>query len=100
LDNKNGDWGAGKDSAITLQVNDDVLFGTTGCSQYNAAYQHNGDAWTVSAVLTFKTVPCASRTSSYAQRFIEVIQKVTTVQVAENQLRLVTPDETLSFSRQ
>ncbi len=99
LDNKDGDWGAGKDSAITLRVNDDVLFGTTGCSQYNAPYRHSGDAWTVSAVLTFKAVPCPNRTSTYAQRFIDVIQKVTSIQIAENQVRLLTPNETLSFSR-
>jgi heat shock protein HslJ len=100
LDNKDGRWGAGKDSAITLQVNDDLLSGKTGCGDYKAPYEHSGDAWTVSGLQTFNDLPCASGTSAYAQRFIEVVQQVTTVQVAQDQLRLVTPDKTLTFTRQ
>lgn len=99
LDNKDGRWGSGTDSAITLQVKDDVLHGQTGCGDYSASYTHSGDAWTISPVQTSNNLPCPSGTSTYAQRFIEELQKVTTVQVAKDQLRLVTPDMTLTFTR-
>ena len=100
LDNKDGRWGAGKDSAITLRVNDDTLSGNTGCSDYSAPFEHSGDRWTISPVVTTNNMPCPNGTSAFSQQFLEVFQKVTTVQVAQNQLRLITPDVTLSFTRQ
>jgi heat shock protein HslJ len=99
LDNKDGRWGKGDQSAITLKVAADSLSGTNGCGDYTAQYRHRNEAWTITDVTQVNPVPCPSTTGLYAQRFLGLLEKVTTVQVTENQLRLVTPEETLSFSR-
>jgi hypothetical protein len=99
LDNKDGDWGGGLDLGITLRVNDATLSGKTGCAEYTAAYEHAGDAWTIAEPTLQRPLPCPNTVSATSERFLGLLQKVTTVQVTENQLRLVTPDQTLSFSR-
>ncbi len=99
LDNKDGAWGAGKDSGITLQVNDATLSGKTGCGDYSATYRNTGDAWTIDEATRLHPLPCASTASALSERFLGLLPTVTTIQVTENQLRLVTPDVTLSFSR-
>jgi heat shock protein HslJ len=99
LDNKDGRWGAGDQSAITLKVAGDSLSGNSGCGDYTAPYRHRNDAWTITDVTVLNRVPCPSTAGMYASRFFTLLQKVTAVQVTENQLRLVTPDETLTFSR-
>jgi heat shock protein HslJ len=99
LDNKDGDWGNGNDSGITLRVNDTTLSGKTGCAEYTAAFEHAGEAWTIAEPTLQNPHPCPNTVSATSERFLGLLQKVTTVQVAEDQLRLVTPDQTLSFSR-
>ena len=97
LDNKDGAWG--KDPGITLQVNDATLSGRTGCAEYTATFQHAGEAWTISEPTLQNPHPCPNTVSARSVRFLGLLQEVTTVQVTENQLRLITRDVTLSFSR-
>jgi heat shock protein HslJ len=99
LDNKDGHWGNGNDSGITLKVNDATLSGKTSCTGYTADFQHAGDAWTIAEPTLQNPHPCPNTVSARSEHFLGLLQKVTTVQVTEDQLRLVTPDETLSFSR-
>ncbi|HEY3544710.1 MAG TPA: META domain-containing protein [Propionicimonas sp.] len=97
LDNKGGDWG--NDSGITLRVNDATLSGKTGCAEYTADFQHAGDTWTIAEPTLQNPHPCPNTVSARSERFLGMLQKVTAVQATEDQLRLITPDETLSFSR-
>ena len=97
LDNKGGDWG--NDTGITLRVNDATLSGKTGCAEYTADFQHAGDTWTIAEPTLQNPHPCPNTVSARSERFLGLLQKVTAVQATEDQLRLVTPDQTLSFSR-
>lgn len=99
LDNRIGYWGAGENGGITLKLNEATLSGSSGCADYTAAYQRSGDAWVIAEPTTRNPMPCPNTRSAMSVRFLDVLPKVTTVYLVGNQLRLVTPDETLSFSR-
>ncbi|HEY3337083.1 MAG TPA: META domain-containing protein [Propionicimonas sp.] len=99
LDNKDGDWGAGTGSGITLRVGTEALSGESGCGRYVASYKHRADDWTITDVSRIDPIPCPSTLGGYAERFLGLLKDVTTVQVAQNQLRLITPEATLTFSR-
>ncbi|MGV8907945.1 MAG: META domain-containing protein [Propionicimonas sp.] len=99
LDNRTGYWAAGENWDITLEVNHATLSGNSGCADYTAAYQRSGDAWTIAEPITRSPMPCPNTRSAMSERFLQLLPKVTSMQVVGNQLRLVTPDETLSFTR-
>lgn len=99
LENRIGYWGAGENWGITLKMNKATLSGSSGCADYTAAYQRSGEAWAIAEPTTRNPMPCPNTRSAMSVRFLQVLPKVTTVYLVGNQLRLVTPDETLSFSR-
>lgn len=97
LDNKDGRWGQGKDSPITIRVGSDTLSGNSGCGDYTARFTHLGDSWTVEEP-DVVPVPCPSNAGHPASVFLSLLARVRQVDTTEGQLRLITPDETLSFS--
>ncbi len=98
LDNSSGQWGKGEQTSITLRVERGRLSGRSGCGDYTADFTHNGNSWSISAG-TREPVPCPSDAGQPADRFLELLEKVTRVELEDNQLRLITPDETLYFTR-
>lgn len=93
LENKNGP------SRITLVVGRDRLTGNSGCGNYTAGFTRNGDAWTIQEAKVVP-VPCPSDAGVPASRFLSLPTKVTSVELGgDTQLRLVTPGETLFFTR-
>ncbi len=97
LDNKDGRWGQGKDSPITIRVESDTLSGNSGCGDYTARFTHLGDSWTVEEP-DVVPVPCPSNAGHPASVFLSLLARVRQVDTTEGQLRLITPDETLSFT--
>jgi heat shock protein HslJ len=97
LDNKDGRWGPGKESPITVRIGADTLSGNSGCGNYTAGFTHAGDVWRVQEP-DVVPVPCPSTAGHPAGVFLSLLAKVTQVQTADGHLRLITPDETLSFS--
>ncbi len=97
LDNKDGRWGQGKESPITIRIGSDALSGNSGCGQYTAGFTHTGDVWSVEEP-DVVPVPCPSNAGHPASAFLSLLATVTQVETADRQLRLITPNETLSFS--
>jgi heat shock protein HslJ len=97
LDNKDGRWGPGKESPITLRIGTDALSGNSGCGDYTAGFTHVGDVWKVEEP-DVVPVPCPSTAGQPASAFLSLLATVRQVEIADGQLRLITPDETLSFS--
>jgi heat shock protein HslJ len=97
LDNKDGRWGPGKESPITLRIGADTLSGNSGCGNYTAGFTHAGDVWKVQEP-DVVPVPCPSTAGHPAGTFLSLLATVRQVETADGQLRLITPDQTLSFS--
>jgi len=84
---------------ITLKVGHGRLTGKTGCGDYTADFTRTGDAWTVTEVRRRNMLPCPNTTSAMSEDFLAQLQTVTKVEAVDTQLRLVTPGETLFFTR-
>ena len=97
LDNKDGRWGSGNNSPITLRIGTDQLSGNSGCGDYTARFTHVGDVWTVQEP-DVEPVPCPSDAGDPAWAFLSLLATVGQVEIADRQLRLITPDEILSFA--
>lgn len=98
LDNPDGAWGKGS-PGFTLQVHDDRLSGRTACEDYEAPYRHRLAAWTVTDMIRTNVLPCPNVTSAHSERFLGLLAEVTTVRTTGDRLLLVTPEETLAFTR-
>lgn len=97
LSGRSGKW-AGPDPGLTLRVQDGRVSGWSGCGDYEGALVRDGDRWSVSKLRILSPIPCPSTASEHMQRFLGLLEKVTSATRDAGLLTLHAPDGDLVFT--